>query len=131
MAANSFGRELAEIVFSAARRPGKYLLSFMKQKIEKEFESIYLEQMLYQGAFLSQVSKSVESVSFEKIKEEIENISIEESRVMVNSEYLEKTFKILNSMHRISRNIPVIYDPRRYSSSRELLDPNMFPIQSA
>lgn len=132
MAANSFGRQLAEMIFSSSRRPGKYLLSYMKHKLDKEFEHIYQEQMLYQGCFLSKVSKfDPDSAPLEQIKSELSSISIEESKIMLNSEYLEKTFKILHSMHKLTRTIPIIFDPRRYSSSTEILDPNMFPIHTA
>ena len=132
MAANSFGRQLAEMIFSSSRRPGKYLLSYMRQKLDKEFENIYLEQMLYQGCFLSKVSKfEASSAPLDTIKSELSSISLEESKIMLNSEYLEQTFKILHSMHKLTRTVPVIFDPRRYSTSTDILDPNMFPIHTA
>lgn len=132
MAANAFGRDLAEMVFSAAKRPGQYLLSFLKNKAEKEFQKIYLEQMMYQGTFLSKICKFPElPENFEQIKKECENMSIHEQKIFVNCEYTEQTYKILHAMHKISRNIPVIYDPKQYSHEKYLLDPNMFPLQTA
>lgn len=129
MAANTFGRELAEMVFFAAKRPGRYLLSVLKQKTEREFQKIYLEQMLHQGAFLSKLRKSSEDL--EKIKQECESMSIQEQKILVNCEFTEQTYKILHAMHQISRNIPVIYNPKQYTNSKDLLDPNMFPLQTA
>lgn len=132
MAANTFGRDLAEVVFSAAKRPGKYLLAFLKNKAEKEFQKIYLEQMMYQGTFLSKVCKFPELPSnLDQIKKECDEMSMHEQKIFVNCEYTEQTYKILNAMHKISRNIPIIYDPKLVSTEKYLLDPNMFPLQTA
>ena len=133
MAANSFSRELGEMLFSAAKRPGKYLISALQYRIEKEFQKLYFEQMMYQGAFLAKsfTNYAKEGFQYEKVAEECNQMSLQEHRVFVNGEYTEQTYKILRSLHKISRNIPVIYDPHSYSTSKDILDPNMFPIQTS
>jgi hypothetical protein len=133
MAANSFGRELGEMLFSAAKRPGKYLFAALQNRIDKEFQKMYFEQMMYQGAFLAKCSSRYNSPGFryEDVSKDCKETSLQEHKIIVDGEYTEQTYKILLALHRISRNISVIYDPRQHSPSTAILDPNMFPIQTS
>lgn len=130
MAANSFSKQLSEMLFNTAQRPGKYLLSALQYRLDKEFQKIYFEQMMFQGAFLAKCAEGKGMEKYEKIVEDINSMSLEEHKIVVNGEYTEQTYKMLLAMHKVSRNIPVIYDPRHYSMSTALLDPNMFPIHT-
>ena len=58
-------------------------------------------------------------------------MTIEQHKMQVNEEYIEQTFKILLSLHKVSRKINVVYDPTFYTTSTSLLDPNMFPLHSS
>ena len=133
MAANSFTKQLGDMIFSKVKRPGKYLLAALQYKLDKEFQKLYFEQMMYQGAFLSMCYKGHydNNLNYEEIAKECDKMSIEEHRIWVNGEYIEQSFKMLKEMHKITRNIPVIYDPTSYSTSKALFDPNMFPIHTS
>jgi hypothetical protein len=131
MAANSFSNLLGQMIFSKAKRPGKYLLDALQYLLDKEFQRIYFEQMMYQGAFLSKCFKNKDSLDLDAIGKECNNMSIQEHKILVDGEYIEQTFKILLSLHKISRGIPIIYDPSRYIASKAVLDPNMFPIHTS
>lgn len=129
MASNSFTKTLAEMVFSTAKRPGRYLASFLQTKLDKEFQKIYFEQMMFQGAFLAKCKGPL--VDYEAISKVCNDMSLEEHRIFVNGEYIEQTYKILLALHEISRNIQVIYDPTKYSTSTAIFDPNSFPIHTS
>ncbi|OMJ80535.1 hypothetical protein SteCoe_19176 [Stentor coeruleus] len=118
------------MLFNTGQRPGKYLLSVLQNRLDKELQNLYFEQMMFQGAFLAKCAEWKGIEKYKEIAEDTNNMSIEEHKIFVNGEYTEQTYKILLAMHKISRNIPVIYDPRNYSTSTSLLDPNMFPIHT-
>ena len=83
MAANSFTKQLGDMIFSKVKRPGKYLLAALQYKLDKEFQKLYFEQMMYQGAFLSMCYKGHydNNLNYEEIAKECDKMSIEEHRI--------------------------------------------------
>ena len=134
MAANIFTKNLSDMIFSSSKRPGKYLIAILQHKLDKEFQNLYFEQMMFQGSFLANCykwSQDKKELDYAKINEICNNHCLEEHKIQVNGEYIEQTYKILSNLYKISRQTSVVYDPTFYSSSKEILDSNMFPIQSS
>ena len=133
MAANVFIKTLGEMIFSSAKRPGRYLSGVFQSRLDKEFRKMYQEQMMYFGAYLAHCYKSSASppLDYEKISKFCNDMSLEEHKILVNGEYIEQTYKILHALHKISRNMSVLYDPSTLTTSTAILDPNSFPLHTS
>lgn len=132
MAVNSFSSQLGNLLFSVAKRPGAHLMEILQKSIEKEYQRIYHEQMVYQAAFLAKVRRQhmTTGEDLDAAYKEINDMSIEEHKILAKGEYLEQIYNILGALHNIARNIEVVYDKKQFKNSHKtsILDPNNFPI---
>lgn len=148
MAANKFISSLmSQYILKRGKAPDNHLISLLRKGLDTEWKRIYNEQRFYQAAYLMTLRKHLEALVGDypaaegeervmkqvyeyQISSEVNEQTLEEHKIIVKGEFLEQLYYQFAGLHKVARNVEVIYPKSLYqrSTKGDLLDPNAFPF---